>query len=375
MESPFNFGKTFVGQTFVNREIERKMLKINFQSGVNTILLSPRRYGKSSLVKQVAFEMGKDENVRFVFIDFNHIRSEEDIYKYLLERTLKATLSKRSEFLNAGKNFFKKIIPVISYSIDPKNDLSVSLNWEEVQKSKDEILNLPEIIAQKKDLKIVICIDEFQNISNLPNSLEIEKELRSYWQHHKCVAYCLFGSRRHMMSEIFNSEERPFYRFGSTILLDRIEEKYWTEFIEKSFRNTGKKIKNEFSVLIAQTAENHPYYVQQLSHTVWILTEKEVNKKIYNEAVDLVIRTNAMFYQEIYEQLSATQIGMLYAVCDGVTQFSSVDAMNKYKLGTSNNVKKNRESLSQRDLIEFRKTGATFVDPFFKKWFVGIKNE
>lgn len=92
----------------------------------------------------------------------------------------------------------------------------------------------------------------------MQNSLQIEKELRSSWQQHQKVAYCLYGSKRHMMKDIFNKEERPFYRFGDIIALGRIEEKHWVEYIQKGFLAIGKQINPEFAAEIASLAANHP---------------------------------------------------------------------------------------------------------------------
>lgn len=373
MESPFIFGKTVNGEYFIDRDEERKRLTNNFNSGISTIILSPRRYGKSSLVRQVALEM-KYEPVRFVFIDLFNVRNEEDLYKQILQKTLRATLTKQSEILKAGKDFFKKLIPVISFSVDPQNDLSVSFRWEDVEKSKEEILNIPEQIALKKGFRIVVCIDEFQNISTMKDYLQIEKELRSCWQHHQKVSYCLYGSKRHMMKNIFNKEERPFYRFGDMIALGRIHEKYWVEHIRKSFGATGKQINTEFASEIANLAENHPYYVQQLSHVVWTLTPKEVSVSIIQKSISQVLETNAMFYKEIIDQLSNTQVEMLTAAIEGVVQFSSAETMRKYRLGTQNNISKNKNLLEHKDIIEFGSGAPVFVDPFFKLWYYKLKN-
>jgi uncharacterized protein len=369
MESPFQFGKTVKGERFINREKERHRLANNFMSGINTILLSPRRYGKSSLVHQVSIDMEK-KSVRFVFMDLFNVRSEEDFYKLYLQQVLRATMPKENELLKGIKEFFKRIVPVVSFSVDPQNDLSVSFNWDEAKKSKDEILSFPELIAQKKGFKVIVCIDEFQNISHLQQSLEIEKELRSSWQHHQNVSYCLYGSKRHMMKEIFNKEERPFYRFGDLIMLNRIEDSYWTEYITKSFASTGKKISNSLSASIAAMAENHPYYVQQLSHMVWIHTSKQANEEVLEVAKNHLLDTNAIFYQEIVDQLSNTQLEMVNAAIDKVTQFSSAEAMRKYKLGTPNNISKNKVVLENKDIIEFGGETPRFVDPFFKLWFM-----
>lgn len=372
MESPFLFGKTVKGEAFVNRQSERQRLANNFNSGISTILISPRRYGKSSLVRQVALDI-QEQPVRFVFIDLFNIRTEEDFYHVYLQQVLKATLPKQNELLKAGKEFFKKIVPVISFSIDPQNDLKVNFNWDEVKKTKEEILNLPEQIAQKKGFKVVVCIDEFQNISFMQNQLEIEKELRSCWQHHQAAAYCLYGSKRHMLKDIFNKEERPFYRFGDMIALGRINQDEWIEFICNSFNRTQKTIEVSLAESIATIAENHPYYVQQLSHIVWGLTSTDAKEEILSNAMEQVMSTNSIFYKEVVDSLSSTQVEMLNAAIDGVIQFSSAEVMRKYKLGTPNNITKNKVVLENKDILEFSNDGCHFFDPFFKYWYKKLR--
>ncbi len=87
------------------------------------------------------------------------------------------------------ENFFQKISPSFSSEADAVNDFSLSFSWRETQKSKEEIINLPETIARKKGIRVVVCIDEFQGISMLKEHIALEKELRSYWQHHENTGY------------------------------------------------------------------------------------------------------------------------------------------------------------------------------------------
>ncbi len=91
METPFVYGKIAVNLNFTNRDKELKKLRENFLAGTNMVLLSPRRWGKSSLVRKAADGfIGKEKKIRFVFIDMFGIRTEEDFYKALLENTLQS---------------------------------------------------------------------------------------------------------------------------------------------------------------------------------------------------------------------------------------------------------------------------------------------
>jgi uncharacterized protein len=367
MKSPFKYGKIVTGDHFINRTEEIKRIRQNISSGINTILISPRRWGKSSLIKQVAL-LNKDKEVKFAFIDFFNIRTEEDFLEKYSTEIIKCSINKSEEILQAGKNFFNKISPSFSFGTDPLNDLQLSFSWNEVQKTKDEIINLPERIAKKKDIQIVVCIDEFQAISRLKDHMAFEQELRSYWQHHQNTCYCLYGSRKHMMLEIFKEESRAFYRFGDLFLLEKIPERHWLKFIEQSFENTGKSINRNLIEKMIQLTDNHPDYLQQLCHNVWNATESELTLRIIDEAMDLVVRSNALHYQDICDALSNTQLNLIYAILAGETQLTAAETMRKFKLGTPRNVIKNKIILSEKDIVEIHGNFISFNDPVFEHW-------
>ncbi len=366
--SPFKFGKVVIGEYFINRKKEIKRINSNIRSNINTIIISPRRWGKSSLMKQIASGWYNGKN-KFVFIDFCNIRSEEDFYKIYSQEILKSTLSKTDEFLKAGKKFFKRIIPQITFSIDPQQDLSLGFNWNEVIKAKDEIINLPEKIAIDNKIQITICIDEFQNIAKIQDYIRFQEELRAYWQNHQHVSYCLYGSKKHMMLDIFNQESHPFYRFGDLIMMDKIPEEEWKTFIIQSFSKTNRKISPVITDKIIEITNNHPDYIQQLCHHTWNLTETEVEENILNSAIELVLRSNVIFYRDICENLSNTQINLLKAIINGETKLTSAKVMQFYKLGTPRNVSKNKRVLETKDIIDIRTETVYFADPFFEYWF------
>jgi len=104
------------------------------------------------------------------------------------------------------------------------------MDWEQVKKDPDDILDLAEKIAIKAKKKLVLCIDEFQNIAEFKDSLGFQRKLRSHWQLHQHVSYCIYGSKRHMLMEVFSSPSMPFYKFGDLIFLEKIKEEKWITF-------------------------------------------------------------------------------------------------------------------------------------------------
>lgn len=368
MEIPFSFGKTVTEGAFTNRSTDIKRLTNNLQNHINTILISPRRWGKSSLVKKVVSNIN-NRNTKIVMLDLLRIRNEEEFYKVLAGETIKATSGKLTEWIEAGKEFLKHISPKISIGTDPMQDFDISFDWKEVQKNYKEILDLPQKIAKKKKLHLIICIDEFQNCQNFNDPKLFQKRLRTEWQHHHNVTYCLYGSRQHMMAELFEKQSNPFYKFGDVFYLQKISRTDWISFIQKQFAATKKKITEDMANLIAAIVQDHSYYVQQLSFIVWTATSKTVTKEIILSATEDLMAQNGILYTRDTENLTNAQHNFLKAVAEGVhTGLSSKEIVHKYQLGTSANVLKIKKALIQKELIDDQ-NGIHFLDPVYELWF------
>lgn len=369
-DSPFIYGTIVSIQSFTNREAESAKLQSNLLNGINTTIISPRRWGKSSLVEKVITDINKkDKKTKTVIIDLFSVSSEEEFLEQFAREVIKASSSKWQEWMSSGKEFFKKLIPKLSIGIDPSTDFSLSFDWHELKKNSDEVLNLPETIAKKRGIKFIICLDEFQNLSSFNDYLFFEKKLRACWQRHKSVTYCLYGSKRHMMTDIFNNPSKPFYRFGDIMLLQKIETKKWVSFICKSFAATDKQIDEKTAGIIPLVMKNHSWYVQQLAHYAWNVTHKRATTTEINTALKELINANTPLYQKETESISHTQLNLLKAVAKDETQFTSTAVMNKHQLGTPRNVSKNKTVLINNDIIHEINNKFEFVDPAFELWF------
>ena len=369
MDTPFIYGKLAVGDNFTDREIEKSRLIQNFISGTNTILVSPRRWGKSSLVLKAAKETEeKNKSIVITVIDLFNIRSEEEFYKAMAEKIIRATSSRLEEVVSNVKKFMKQWMPRISFSPDLQQEFSLGMNWSELKKQPDEVLDLAENIGISKNIKLVICIDEFQNIGFFDDPLAFQKKLRSHWQTHQSVSYCLYGSKRHMLMDVFTSPSMPFYKFGDLIFLSRIAVPLWIPFIEERFGSTGKTISSLLAEKIAVMAEGHPYYVQQLAQLVWLRTEKEATETIVDEALDGLVLQMSLLFQSMTENLTTPQVNFLKMLIEGETRYSTRDNIEKYRLGSSANVSRIRRSLIDKEIIEEQDHALLILDPMYANW-------
>lgn len=365
---PFIFGIATSGDNFTDRKKETERLLLNFQHGVNTVLISPRRWGKTSLVQKVC-RLAQSDKLKIVYLDIFSCRSDKEFYNAFATAIIKQTSSKFEEWLDNAKLFLSRITPKISIGSDPMTDFSISLEMNPKSEDIDEILQLPEKIAQKKNCSIVICIDEFQQIAEFSDSKTFQKRLRTVWQLQKNVSYCLFGSKKHLMNELFENKSYPFYKFGDAIYLQKIGTQDWVEYICNRFSVTGKQISEQLAERICQAVDNHSSYVQQLAWLVWIHTDKIATEKDFESAYQDIIDQNTPLFEKQTESLTTYQMNFLRAVLEGVhNEFTKQEILNKYQLGTSANISIVKRALEKKELIEIEKRKISIPDPILKEW-------
>lgn len=369
MESkPFIFGVATSGDNFTDREKETARLLSNFQHGVNTVLISPRRWGKTSLVQKVC-RLTQSDKLKIVYLDIFLCRSDADFYNAFAAAVLKQTSSKWDEWVENAKLFLSRISPRISLGPDSMADFSISLELNPKSDDIDEILQLPEKIAQKKGINIVVCIDEFQQIAEFKDSKMFQKRLRSVWQLQKSVSYCLFGSKMHLMNELFEKRNLPFYKFGDAVYLPKISTSDWVKYICGRFEATGKHISKELAEKICRTVDNHSSYVQQLAWLVWIQTKEVATDQNFEDAFQDIVDQNTPLFEKQTESLTTYQMNFLRAIVNGVhKEFTTQEVLQKYQLGSSANVSTVKRALIKKELIETEKQQVIIPDPVMRIW-------
>ena len=352
-EAPFVFGVRVEGDSFTDRREETERLKANFTYGVNTILISPRRMGKTSLVDKVC-SLVESEDIRIARIDAFGCRSENDFINAFATAVVRATSSKWEEWMENAKVFLSRFVPKISIGQDPLTDFSLALEYNAGNNTTEEVLRLPEMIARSKGFHIVVCIDEFQQIGDFPDSLTFQKKLRSVWQLQSHVSYCLYGSKKHMMEQMFQNASYPFYRFGDFFYLNKISEKDWVEYICQRFESTGKHISEELAREICQVTDRYSSYVQQLAWFVWLRVQDNsaATEEDLKYGIDRLLDACEPLFIQQTEDLSAYQMNFLHAITNGVhTGFTQTAILETYRLGTAANVTRLKKSLMVKDLI------------------------
>ncbi len=373
MEIPFQYGKIVQRNAFIDRSQDIKRLHNNFTSGTHTILLSPRRWGKSSLVFKAAKSITrKDKSIKVCFLDLYKIRTPGEFYKIYAEGIINSTSGKLQDTMRLIRSFFSYVIPKISIAPDPQSEITLSMDWQKVEKNPQEILALSEHLAKKNKIKLIVCIDEFQNIGQFDHPEAFQKSLRATWQYHQHVVYCLYGSKRHKLLELFSNSQMPFYKFGDLFFLEKIERKHWIRYLQNQFSHTGKDIDASTAGLLIDLVDRHSYYVQQLAQLVWFRTKKKCTPEIVQDALLNLQLQLSLVFQQITDSLSKKQINLLQAIAAQVENLSAKSTIQKYNLGTSSTVVKAKKALEEKEIIDLLGNTLTINDPLYMHWLVNF---
>ena len=369
MKKAFVYGMSVEGENFTDRVKETKRLKMDFENGINVVLVSPRRIGKSSIVRKVMKEIANPD-IKIVFMDIYDCRSEYDFYNRFASELLKQTATKTEYVIENIKKFLVRLSPKISFSPEPMSEYSLSLGITPQNYQPEEILQLPELIGQSQGKHLVVCIDEFQQIGEMPDTLTIQKRLRGIWQHQRNVSYCLFGSKKHLMTKLFQNRRMPFFQFGEMMYLEKIPTEEWVPFICSRFESQGKQISEELAKKICETVDGNSSYVQQLAWNVLAETEKTTTEDDFQRGVDALLAQCSALFEEQLKGLTSYQMNFIRALCDGViSEFGSKKILETYNLGSKSNISRIKTTLQEKEMIDVDKDNVYLEDPVFKLWF------
>lgn len=375
MENPFVYGESVRGENFCNRKKELNRLKQDLSSSQKIFLISSRKLGKTSLIKTTLEKLQK-KGYLTIFIDLEGFSS----YKQFLDTYLLA-LTQQATALDKMVAFIRQIVPGlrVNFNINEIGHPSLSLGYEYPAPDFDRIARkiyaLPETIAKKRKRKMVIVFDEFQEILKL-NGGSIEGAMRASIQHQRNVAYIFAGSKKHLLLDMVNSSERPFYKIGPIMRLEKIPPEDFTAFIKTKFQKTKVKISDEMINRLIKRAENIPYYIQMFAHELWdrAATKKEIKLKDLEMAIkQLVGQISPNFYQE-WSQMILAKRGLLRAIAlSGGKNILSQDYLKRNKLGLPSAVRRTLLALVDEGHLDKEENEYFFNDLLFREWIKSLK--
>ncbi len=371
VENPFIYGEIVTDKNFADRDSELKFLERDLLDGEIIFLISPRRYGKTSLIFNL-FRHFKKKKVLTVYVDLYRCASLSQFLDQYLSLLLQASETK----LDKITRFVSEILPAIRPKLSIKPDgtieaeISISPVKKDLGKTIEEIIDIPYRISKKKKKKIIVVFDEFQEIRNFDGE-SIEKIIRSVIQHHRQVGYLFAGSKKHVIEDMIQSKDKAFYKSGKVMNLNKIDSSIFEKFIRKKFEMTDFKVGIGVIEEVFKITALSPHYVQYLCHELWdsFISSRRIEKNDVRDILKKIVSEEAPLYLTIWDDLTLHQRRVLQAIASiGGKNIFSQRYVIQNELNSTSSVQTSTRILIKKGIL-YREDIEYFIeDVFFKFW-------
>lgn len=368
-KNPFLFGQTVENTCFFDRRDEQALLKSSFEAGQNTILIAPRRYGKSSLIRKVIKDL-KPRTFFCAYVDLFRANTLQKFNDILSQALAQATHTPLKQFGRFIKEWAPRLTPRVIIRGDelPEVDFEFARPSEKGQAVLGDLLGILPKMVKRGGKKGVIVFDEFQEILQF-GDVSLLKEIRAIIQNHQDIAYCFAGSKQHLISEIFINAESPFFQFGKLITLDKLPRDDFFSFIVDNLKRFHIKNVQDLAGRILDFTSCHPYYTQMFCSYLWDIAQQG-RQPTFESAMEVILKNQSYAYVAFWDRFTARQRNVLIALThDPSASLHTADAILHWDLGSSATVTKVIRSLHKDGFIETGEGGRDQIaDPFFARW-------
>lgn len=354
---------------FCDRVVESARLVKSITNGNNLVLISPRRMGKTGLIRFCYDKEEIRDNYYCFFIDILHTTGLRE-FIHLLGKEIYETLQPRSKkmaklFLQTLKSINGKFGFDISTGLP---DFSIALgDIEQPTYVLEEIFKYLE----SADKPCIVAIDEFQQIAKYPEK-NVEALLRSHIQKSGNCHFIYAGSERHMMQQMFLSSKHPFYRSADMLELKEIAREVYIPFVVKNFKEFGKSITEEIVEAVYDFFRGHTFYIQKTFNESFADTPEggSCTMEIVRTAITALIDSYDTIFREILSNIPEKQKELLYAIAlDGeASAITSAAFIRKHSLSSASSVQSAVKKLLEKDLITENGKIYAVSDKFFGIW-------
>lgn len=351
MKNPFKFGTIVEEEFFTDRQEELQYICRVMDSANHLALISPRRFGKSSLVLKAVKQLKRP----FILLNMQSTTSTKDLSNRILESLLKLYPMQNLKVLM--RNF--RIVPTIS--TNPMTDgIEVSFAPNSKESSDmmlEDVIQLVNKVSTEKK-RIILIFDEFQEIKEIEKGLD--KKLRTILQLQDKLNFIFLGSQESMMEEIFNSKKSPFYHFGLIMQLKRIPEDEFFQFLKERFSKITSQSEST-SREILQVTHCHPYYTQQLAFQTWdAIQYQKIKENVVEQAIEQLIQMHDLDFERFWVNFNKMDRNTLMLLAQ------DKNPLTQRELPTSTSFSSLKRLTKNGYVI---KTEAYEIeDPFFQRW-------
>ncbi len=371
--NPFRFGPLALDEAFTDRQDEIASLVADARNGQDVVVFAPRRYGKSSLVWRVAQELVKDD-VLVAQVDLMRTPTKDQLAAKLA-KTIHEELATRLWNAKERLKVFADLRLKPTITINP-NDGAVSFSFdaraaqEDIDATLEELFTTLGRIAAERERRVVLVLDEFQEVVDIDPGLI--KLMRSVFQEQPEVAHIYLGSKRHMMRQIFNDENEPFWRSAKQTELDVIPPDLFAPYALARFEETGKQLDRDACARALELTGGHPYATQELLYFLWEGTPpgETADLATIDAALDATLRSEHSHFSLIWEGVSSAQKRVLQALAqESPGRPLSSDYQRRHALPPTPTVQTALKALERGELVKRAQRGEyQIAEPFLTEW-------
>lgn len=373
--NPFVYGEIVPSAAFVDREVELDRLIGDLLDGQKIFLISPRRYGKSSLVRQALAAAG-----RAGALTAEVTVSSFSSYVAFLEgyaRALAAVDDRADRARTWLRELLSGVRPELRLEPGAGGTSHLSVSFPTIRTDRDiarlaqEVFALPGRMAEQRGRKIAVALDEFQAIGAF-NGGSVEHALRAAVQTQRQVGYVFSGSEPTLMERMLG-KSRPFYKAGPVMRLEKIPAEPFAAFIEARLRTSGMKPAPGVGEAIVELAGNLPYDVQRLAHEVWddarSARRKTVDLECLHDTLRRLLGEQEALFEANWQRLTLAQRAALRAaVLEDGRELLSADVRTRYRLSGTSTVQASLAALVREDVLAREDDRYVVVDSLFREW-------
>jgi hypothetical protein len=369
--NPFRFGALALDDDFTNRAAEIRELTRDARNGQDVVLYAPRRYGKSSLIWRVAQELIASR-VLVAQIDLMTTPTPAKFAERLaktIHDDLATPLFRAKERLRVFSGL--RVTPTVTIDPDdgsPTFSFSAAVRREDIDDTIERLLELPGRLAADRKRKVVLVLDEFQEVVDIDPTLP--KMMRAVFQQQPEVAHFYLGSRRHMIRRIFSDANEPFWRSAKQMDLDVIAPADFRSHIERRFADTGRRVDEPALEAILGITHGHPYATQELCYFTWHQTPARgtATAERVARALDGVLRSEHSHFSLAWSKASSVQRTVLLALAREPGHVLASEYRARHGLPAPSSVQKALEALERDELVARRRGHVTISEPFLAEW-------
>ena len=351
---------------FCNREQETQKLISALQNGRNVTLISPRRIGKTGLIRHVFHRMEAEKLAKCYYVDLYKTDSLASLVEQLANVVLGSLDTTKSKIVKQVSTFFKSLRPLFSFdSLTGVPTFMVDVKPEMAEHSLAEIFSYMEQSGQL----CVVAMDEFQSITSYGDS-GVEALLRSHIQQLTSVHFVFSGSQRHVLENMFASANRPFYQSTQILNLNEIEEQAYCNFATAKLAAHRQQLNADVFGYLYQELAGHTWYVQMLLNRLYDSGEKLISREVVDKVLTGIVDENEATFQTFMRLVTLIQARLLRAIArEGtVQQALGQSFISQYHLGATSTIRSALNALVEKELVLDVQGAYQVYDRFFALW-------